>query len=895
MGTVNSVAPIPSGEEGGGAVREPYFDPDDPYPVTLLKIRETTLIAARNFMRELEGGRIANDERNYRFGEEILHATDCSGLVYRVLFANLGGDRLQARGYFAEAMKQGHLLDDPRQPGDDLLHHPPQPGDVFFYSDNHSATSPSVNHTGFVEGCQENDGELTCTIISAVGDVVKDDEGHVIRDASGYAACPDKKRCHVVRDEIKRDPTGNWSIDYNADGKGSTPRGSNAYFFADSLKMRGIPSAEEVEPLGGVDLDVPFPLDGNMLGMGDLKGFRISADGTTITLYASKSDGASPPEGAFQTRGVNLVDVQEILNSLSRTGGTAPTFTLLPDAASAAAINGALTVAWEALEARPEFYPEELGRLLYGESVWRFLGVQNPASFTMQAIFSDPALRNTHVGDVLMSSDILLKTLALGDQGDQTPTSFIKKAEALVRGGENVGLLETSRFWFEVDPASFVIRKMTEPDGSVVYDFADVQLHVSCRPIRFDEQKGGAQDTAQGCESGSVSSWYADSLNTHTTMAKIMNRHPVLAELKELYKAVAVAKILYQNGITLPGSSSDSSEGSLAWETPESAQFLPLIYVGQPGGPEGKAPYLLAAGGGGVELNVPLPTVVSPGVFTGDSFYLREIPTPISDVAPDVRALRIKVKSRPSGSIPSGVFSVPPEMLKPPTSYWVTMPPLKLKPITPLKPVVPKSIDMPGLMKFLAVDLINKALYDPDPAVRELSANRLIDVVYVPTLIEKLQSGTPTERAFAAGTLGNIGPTAAEAVPALKQALDDSDPHVRNAVAQALEQIGPINPFKELGELIRIIHTHEDPDVRASAYRNLANLAPVVVPVLIEQLSDEDYHERLLAAGILGAMGPAAVEAVPALEQALNDSDPGVRETAAWALKQIDPANSTTP
>lgn len=789
MGTLNPVASAPS---------EP-FSPDDPYPVTLAKIRLATVEAARNFMIKLESG--GGYERNYRFGEETLHGTDCSGLLYRILSGHGGSSRLSAENYYEAAVKDGSRIDDP-------LRNIPQPGDLFFYSANHSVTEPSVSHTGFVEQCRENNGAFSCSIISAAGE-----EG-----------CPDatNSRCRVARDEIIRDAQGNWGIDYNADNNHkpdpSGQQGPNAYFFADSLKMRGIPSPEEVNPLGGVDLNVPFPLDSNMLGMGDLKGFKLSSDGTAITLYASKTE-----ERSFLARGVNLSDVQEILNSLYRTGGQAPAFTLLPDASSQAAINGALTVAGEALAARQGFYPNEVGQILYGENVWRFLGVQNPESFTMQAIFSDPALRNTHVGDVLMASDLLLKTLAMGDEGDQIPTPYFKQAEALAKGKKNVGVLETSRFWFNADPASFVIRKMMAPDGSAVYDFADMQLHVSCAPIQFGGSEGTVQDTAEACESGSLSAWYAASLNDQATMQEIISRHPILQELKELYKAAALAEILYQNGIHLPDSSLDSSEGS-PWEVAETAEFLPVLYVGQIGG-------LLATAGGGVNLDVDLSKVVrdegqnAPWV---DTDYFESMTTPISDVSTDVRALRIKLKNKPSAVAPSPVTwgPVPPEFLHAPDRRWVDMPPIK--PMTDLFPDDEKQWqDLQKRLSFL------RTFYPDDLAQQEKVLREFATHLFYKILLDA-----------------------------------DPNPTNRQEVLRRLRDIGP----------------------------------EVVVPMLIEKLRGENPltpdvapYERALAARLLVGFSSAAAEALPALKQALNDSNSNVREAAAWTLKQIDPAGFPAP
>jgi HEAT repeat protein len=70
------------------------------------------------------------------------------------------------------------------------------------------------------------------------------------------------------------------------------------------------------------------------------------------------------------------------------------------------------------------------------------------------------------------------------------------------------------------------------------------------------------------------------------------------------------------------------------------------------------------------------------------------------------------------------------------------------------------------------------------------------------------------------------------------------------------------------------------------------------VPVLLGLLRDARPHMRRYAAGKLGAIGPAARSAVPALVELLRDEeadrdadgfDRSVRPTAAWALGRIDP------
>src|SRR5437868_786490 len=59
-------------------------------------------------------------------------------------------------------------------------------------------------------------------------------------------------------------------------------------------------------------------------------------------------------------------------------------------------------------------------------------------------------------------------------------------------------------------------------------------------------------------------------------------------------------------------------------------------------------------------------------------------------------------------------------------------------------------------------------------------------------LIRDLSSSKATTREQAAETLGNYGPAAADAVPALAAALKDGDPRVRHQALIALERIGPV-------------------------------------------------------------------------------------------------------
>jgi HEAT repeat protein len=117
-------------------------------------------------------------------------------------------------------------------------------------------------------------------------------------------------------------------------------------------------------------------------------------------------------------------------------------------------------------------------------------------------------------------------------------------------------------------------------------------------------------------------------------------------------------------------------------------------------------------------------------------------------------------------------------------------------------------------------------------------------------------------RRRAAQALGDMGPAAAAAVPALEAAWKGSEPELRVAAAAALWRIG----------------RHREAALRT----------------LTQALRDKEYRDsRYQLVWTLGSLGPEARAAVPALREALDDPDSLVRRSAAEALKKIDPGAAT--
>jgi HEAT repeat protein len=84
--------------------------------------------------------------------------------------------------------------------------------------------------------------------------------------------------------------------------------------------------------------------------------------------------------------------------------------------------------------------------------------------------------------------------------------------------------------------------------------------------------------------------------------------------------------------------------------------------------------------------------------------------------------------------------------------------------------------------------------------------------------------------------------------------------------------------------------------VRASAAEALVKMPPGdVVPGMVDALKSAEASVRANAAVVLGAFGPAARPAVPALARALKDPSARVRELAAEALTRIASAHQNEP
>jgi HEAT repeat protein len=164
-------------------------------------------------------------------------------------------------------------------------------------------------------------------------------------------------------------------------------------------------------------------------------------------------------------------------------------------------------------------------------------------------------------------------------------------------------------------------------------------------------------------------------------------------------------------------------------------------------------------------------------------------------------------------------------------------------------------------------------------------------------LLACLDGPDPQLRPWAARALGKIHPPDDTVVAHLAKAVKaTNDPPTRLAALQALGQIGPSSE-EAIAAIVDILKTHRFPNksiaenTRREAITALGNVRhnyPLVVQALIVVLGNEELSLpcRAAAANSLGALGPEASAAIPALLRATTDKYP-LGRSATDAMKRI--------
>jgi HEAT repeat protein len=225
----------------------------------------------------------------------------------------------------------------------------------------------------------------------------------------------------------------------------------------------------------------------------------------------------------------------------------------------------------------------------------------------------------------------------------------------------------------------------------------------------------------------------------------------------------------------------------------------------------------------------------------------------------------------------------------------------------------------------ITIPILEKALKDADATTAHYALDALasIGAQAVPRLVDILEKhgGLRVEVAY---ILGQIGPAAAPATEALAKLVADKDINLATEAALALAKIGPaaksavpallaalqkegtnahaiilalgnIGPDAAPAEpLLLKAMKSEDGSLAVTAASALTQIHPrsteaaaKAIPVLVACLTDSLPETRRAAAESLGELGPLALEAVPALQEAVKDADKAVREAAAKALKSM--------
>ena len=139
--------------------------------------------------------------------------------------------------------------------------------------------------------------------------------------------------------------------------------------------------------------------------------------------------------------------------------------------------------------------------------------------------------------------------------------------------------------------------------------------------------------------------------------------------------------------------------------------------------------------------------------------------------------------------------------------------------------------------------------------------------------------------------LGLLGDRSPEVVQAVANRLPDASVEVRRQAALALAKFGPASRGAEKS-LVQSFHGDDDKTTRIYALHALCtsfgtDAASVVGTVSARLAGEPEAEVRVAIAEELGAFGPAAKEALPALRAAQRDPQIKVREAAAVALRNI--------
>ncbi len=160
--------------------------------------------------------------------------------------------------------------------------------------------------------------------------------------------------------------------------------------------------------------------------------------------------------------------------------------------------------------------------------------------------------------------------------------------------------------------------------------------------------------------------------------------------------------------------------------------------------------------------------------------------------------------------------------------------------------------------------------------------------LWVPLLVEGISDPLPRVRASSIESLGRIGDAASAHVDKVAKAFDQADIVTRISICNALAEFTSAQEIT-IPVLIRAL---QDPNEVVAVYAAQAlgrtRARPdLTLPALSKSIRDSRNIVRTIASQSIGFYKTNALSAVPILEEARNDPDPGVRNAATNALRQI--------
>ena len=163
----------------------------------------------------------------------------------------------------------------------------------------------------------------------------------------------------------------------------------------------------------------------------------------------------------------------------------------------------------------------------------------------------------------------------------------------------------------------------------------------------------------------------------------------------------------------------------------------------------------------------------------------------------------------------------------------------------------------------------------------------------VPILAESLGDGDSEVRKAAASALGDFGPLADVAIPALSKALLGEDSGVNQTIAGSLTKIGQqsvpgLTAALESDDMLTRLYA-------ADAIWTLTEDSSLILPTLVSALSDGEVRTREMAALGLTYLGRQASPALPDLRGLLGDDNDRLVDIASLALAIIGNRNEPQP